>query len=118
VPDSIITSQNNVVARNSTTGATTDGIFVAGLETFCGYVSCDPERTFQNTTGTVLSRNEVSGNRDDGIDVESADTIVRRNTASSNGDLGIEAVSGVTDGGKNRAFGNGNPLQCLNVRCK
>jgi parallel beta-helix repeat protein len=68
--------------------------------------------------GAAVARNSVSYNGDDGIEVGAADSLVRKNTADHNADLGIEAVAGVTDGGGNRAFSNGDPLQCLNVRCK
>jgi hypothetical protein len=55
---------------------------------------------------------------DDGIDVDAPGTFIRANVATNNGDYGIEAVPGVIDGGRNRASGNGNPLQCVNVRCR
>jgi parallel beta-helix repeat protein len=94
------------------TGASLDGIFVEGVFA-CPFPFCDRPSTEE----TVISRNLVTGNGDDGIDVGAASSTVTRNTAAENVDLGIEAVPGV-DGGGNRAFGNGNPLQCLNVECK
>jgi parallel beta-helix repeat protein len=66
----------------------------------------------------AVFQNTASGNGDDGIDVDSGQHTLTGNTANHNGDLGIEAVPGVTDGGGNKAHANGNPLQCLNVRCK
>ena len=65
----------------------------------------------------LIGKNVANGNGDDGIDVPAENTVTR-NTTNHNGDLGIEAMGGVIDGGGNRAFGNGNPLQCLNVRCR
>ena len=79
-----------------------------------------------NTFGhNLVEGNVVQRNGDDGIDVDQqgiaahfSSAIVARNKAHHNGDLGIEAVPQVTDGGANKAHGNGNPLQCLNVRCR
>ena len=65
-----------------------------------------------------LVHNVAKGNGDDGIEVKSAGTRVAKNTADENGDLGIVAASGVIDGGGNKAAGNGDPLQCVNVLCK
>ena len=67
--------------------------------------------------------NAATSNGDDGIDVdfgsdEYGPNVVAGNRARYNRDLGIVAALGVLDGGHNRAFGNGNPLQCLNIRCK
>ena len=75
---------------------------------------------------TIVEGNMTLRNADDGIDLDQAtlappqlhSATVARNKAHHNGDLGIEAVPQVTDGGRNKAHGNGNPLQCLNVRCK
>jgi hypothetical protein len=75
----------------------------------------------------LVDRNRAERNGDDGIDVHTASApalprdepaTISRNFAGFNGDLGIEAVPEVIDGGGNKARGNGNPLQCLNVRCK
>jgi hypothetical protein len=66
---------------------------------------------------TALIANQSHGNGDDGIDVEGRGTALIANSANRNGDLGIEAVPGTFAFG-NRAAGNGNPLQCLNVRCR
>jgi parallel beta-helix repeat protein len=65
----------------------------------------------------VVEKNVANHNGGDGIRVGSGN-IVARNTANRNADLGIEAQPDTVDGGGNRASGNGNPLQCLNVRCK
>lgn len=72
---------------------------------------------------TVIDGNRVVGAGDDGIQLLGPSTgletsVVSRNIAVHNGDLGIEAVPGTRDGGGNRAAGSGNPLQCLNVRCR
>jgi hypothetical protein len=69
-------------------------------------------------TASVIQGNRTRNNGDDGVDVDCVGATVTQNKATKNGDLGIEAVEGTIDGGGNRAFGNGNPLQCLNVRCK
>jgi hypothetical protein len=69
-------------------------------------------------TNARIERNVANGTADDGIDVDAPGTLIRGNTADDNADLGIEAVAGVIDGGHNHASGNGNPLQCVNVRCR
>ena len=77
---------------------------------------------FEGTHDNLIDHNVASRNGDDGIDFDfdGVDTSIelRHNRVDWNGDLGIEAEGDVIDGGGNRAFGNGNPLQCLNVRCK
>jgi hypothetical protein len=69
-------------------------------------------------TDTVVISNHALRADDDGIHIGSASTRLARNFATGNADLGIDAVAGVTDGGGNRATGNGNPLQCVNIRCR
>jgi parallel beta-helix repeat protein len=98
-----VSGQHTRLLRNRVTGNDGDGV-LAGAG--------------NNAFGTVLEGNTASGNGDDGIDVENAQTSLARNTANDNGDFGIEAVAGVTDNGGNRAAGNGNPAQCLNVACR
>jgi parallel beta-helix repeat protein len=106
-------SFDNSIVHNSVTGAAQDGIFIQGpTEGICD------EGLFPTAARTNVVGNKSSRNGDDGIDVEEPSTTLTRNRANRNGDLGIEAVAGTIDGGGNRAFGNGNPLQCLNVRCK
>jgi hypothetical protein len=109
-------SEDNLITRNIVSASSDDGIFVQGASR----VGCsEPEDPFLPvTSGTVLIGNRTLDNADDGIDIDEPLTTVIKNRASGNADFGIEAVEGVNDGGKNRAFGNGNPLQCLNVRCK
>ena len=92
---------HNTVRLNVVRDGSLDGILVESI-----------------ATDTLLDRNTVDHNGDDGIDADSASTSLTKNTANRNHDLGIEAVPGVTDGGGNRASGNGNPLQCANVFCK
>ena len=67
--------------------------------------------------GTVIERNVVRRNSDDGIDVASSSTTLFGNVLIRNGDLGIDAVPGVIDGGHNKGIHNGNPVECLNVVC-
>jgi parallel beta-helix repeat protein len=66
---------------------------------------------------SVVLGNVVSGNADDGIDVEDASATVTSTFAHDNGDWGIVAMPTVTDGGSNRAWSNGQSAQCLNVSC-
>jgi len=115
-------SNNNLVSKNSATGA-----FRAGVELgTADFNVVDKNDVFGNTdglvvfdsNGTQVTHNNADRNFDDGIDIENASTFVAQNSASFNGDLGIEAVLGVTDGGGNRARGNGNPAQCAGVACK
>jgi hypothetical protein len=60
----------------------------------------------------------VSGNTDDGIEVDNPATTLTRNRANRNGDLGIEATPRVVDGGRNRAARNGNTAECTNLACR
>jgi hypothetical protein len=96
------------VRDNTVRQSREDGIVVLGSDT--GDEGCE--------SASVIQGNRTRNNGDDGIDVDCAGATVTQNKATKNGDLGIEAVEGTIDGGGNRAFGNGNPLQCLNVRCK
>jgi parallel beta-helix repeat protein len=73
----------------------------------------DVDATSRNT---LLLRNLVYNNGDDGIHVDDPTAKLVSNTALGNGDYGIEAVQRVRGGG-NRAFHNGNPDQCLNTNC-
>jgi parallel beta-helix repeat protein len=118
-----VAGTGNDVARNSVLSAGSGpGILLAGGD---GNVLRHNDATggfhgiqvADGATGTLLLRNTANGNAFNGIDVRSASTILIRNTANDNGDFGIEAVPGVFGFG-NRAAGNGNPLQCLNVRCR
>jgi parallel beta-helix repeat protein len=93
-----------LIARNHVHGTSGDGIHIN-----VGDVDVGP--------ATVVERNLVERNGDDGIDIDHSGVTVTRNRANDNGDLGIEAAPGVTDGGGNRASGNGNPAQCTNVFC-
>ena len=72
---------------------------------------------------TLIKRNVVVDAVDDGIQLVGPSTGLAASTLTGNitvhnGDLGIEAVPGTIDGGGNKAAGNGNPLQCLNIRCR
>lgn len=69
-------------------------------------------------TDTLVIANVALRAGDDGIHIDSASTKLTRNIADRNADLGIDAAPGVTDGGGNRANGNGNPLECVNIRCR
>lgn len=91
---------DTTVSQNLVSGTVTDGILVSASA----------------GSGTVVRQNQVSGNGDDGIDVDTATTL-RSNLATYNGDLGIEAVPAAIDAGGNVAFGNGNPAQCVGVTC-
>ena len=55
--------------------------------------------------------------KEERIDVRTADTALQRNSANANGDLGIAAVDGVEDDGGTRAVANGNPAQCTGIAC-
>jgi parallel beta-helix repeat protein len=90
----------NVVRRNRIRGAGEDGV-----------------RIDNNAKHTRLKRNQVSGVKDDGVDVNSPKTKLTRNEARRNRELGIEAVRGVIDGGGNKASGNGDPRQCTHIVC-
>ena len=100
---------NNVIRRNRITDSVGDR--------FLPESSGDGIVVGPRTRGTVVERNTVLRNSDDGIDVQNPTTILRSNVALRNGDLGIEALGGAVDGGGNVARGNGNPAQCVGVRC-
>jgi hypothetical protein len=74
--------------------------------------------TIPGTAPTIIERNVTSANGEDGIRVTTTRAVITRNRANFNADFGIEAAPGVTDGGGNKARGNGNPAQCVNVRCR
>lgn len=99
------TTNGNVIRRNVVSRSGTDGIAIS-----TDHVG--------DATHTLLERNLVFGNGDDGIDVDGSSTTLLRNTAVHNGDLGIEAVEGVNDAGGNHAAANGDPRQCTNVDCR
>jgi hypothetical protein len=69
-----------------------------------------------DTTDTLLVRNEVRNFRASGIRVDSPFTTLTRNSSDDNGEWGILAVPGVIDGGRNTAAGN-RVGQCLNIEC-
>lgn len=89
-----------MLRRNVVTDAATDGVLVA-----------------HRAAWTSVVGNRVSGNADDGIDVNAETARVRGNTAARNRDLGIEARAGVVDGGSNRGRSNGDRRQCTGVSC-
>ena len=110
----LVSNTDATLTRNLVSDNATDGIQV--VTTVQGF-----------PRNARIDRNRAERNGDDGIDVHTASVpalprdeppTITRNFASFNGDLGIEAVPEVIDGGGNKAHGNGNPLQCLNVRCK
>jgi hypothetical protein len=120
-----------LVERNEVSGATT------GISLFFTQATLSRNLVFENAgdgiwvqrgpfpestdTRALIDRNRSERNGDDGIDVDvtNATVTVSNNFANFNGDLGIEAeATPVIDGGGNKASANGNPLQCLNVRCK
>jgi hypothetical protein len=120
-------SSATIVSRNTVTG-NASGFSVIGSgarverNDFSGNAESgvgisDPE--------AVVDRNMANDNSLDtentpqgGIEVFTPGTIVSRNRADRNAEFGIWAVPGVIDGGGNKAHANGNPLQCLNIRCK
>jgi len=102
----LVSNTDAILTRNVVSDNATDGIQVVNTVTV----------SFPRTT--VVDRNRSERNGDDGIDVDVTTATISNNLANFNGDLGIEAVPGVTDGGGNKAHANGNPLQCLNIRCK
>lgn len=110
--------------RNEVSGDTvgiavsnTDAILTRNLVSDNDMDGIQVVNAFRPVPGIVVDRNRSERNGDDGIDVDVPATI-SNNFANFNGDLGIEAVPGVTDGGGNKASGNGNPAQCVGVRCK
>jgi parallel beta-helix repeat protein len=110
-PGALISSQDNLIARNTIRRSAADGIFLEGPKLLFGV-------RYGASVRTLLERNSVRESGDDGIDVGNPTNTVTGNRVARNRDYGIEAVPGTGDGGGNRAFGNGNPLQCLNVECK
>ena len=89
----------NIVAGNTTTGASSAGIFVDQGD---GGVALHMNRADRNFTGIV---------------VRSPETTLSTNTANDNTQLGIDAVAGAVDGGGNTAAGNGDARQCVGVVC-
>jgi parallel beta-helix repeat protein len=97
-------AENTTVSRNRIAHNTEDGLEV------------DMNSRARGTA--TIEGNLLTGNGDDGIDVDTTQAVITGNQANGNGDFGIEAVPGVTDGGGNQARGNGNAAQCLNVSCR
>jgi parallel beta-helix repeat protein len=94
-----ILNTGNLVDGNTTTGASSSGIFVDAGN---GGVELRMNRADRNFTGIV---------------VKDTATDLAGNTANDNTQLGIDAVAGVTDGGGNTASGNGDARQCIGVVC-
>jgi parallel beta-helix repeat protein len=94
-----ILDTGNVIDGNTTTGASSSGIFV---DAGSGGVALRMNRADRNFTGMV---------------VRSPETTLTTNAADDNTQLGIDAIAGVVDGGGNTASGNGDARQCVGVVC-
>jgi len=83
----------------------------------CADGGCGQGIPFEGGTNILIEHNTITGNVDDGIEIDNAATTLMRDSADGNGDIGMEAIAGVIDGGGNRAAGTGNPAECMNVAC-
>ena len=123
-------ARGNLVARNVILDARKSGIYLGLNDPPIGGGDNVVRRNVVRRSGedgfkvrskdhhSLLIGNLVRRSGDDGFDVESNSAKLVRNRAVGNDALGIEAVFGVIDGGGNLARGNGDPLQCVNVRCR
>jgi large repetitive protein len=123
-------ARGNLVARNVILDARKSGIYLGLNDPPIGGGDNVVRRNVVRRSGedgfkvrskdhhSLLIGNLARRSGDDGVDVESNSTKLVRNRAIGNDALGIEAVFGVIDGGGNLARGNGDPLQCVNVRCR
>jgi parallel beta-helix repeat protein len=123
-------ARGNLVARNVILDARKSGIYLGLNDPPIGGGDNVVRRNVVRRSGedgfkvrskdhhSLLIGNLARRSGDDGFDVESNSAKLVRNRAVGNGALGIEAVFGVIDGGGNLARGNGDPLQCVNVRCR
>lgn len=123
-------ARGNLVARNVILDARKSGIYLGLNDPPIGGGDNVVRRNVVRRSGedgfkvrskdhhSLLIGNLARRSGDDGFDVESNSAKLVRNRAVGNDALGIEAVFGVIDGGGNLARGNGDPLQCVNVRCR
>ena len=123
-------ARGNLVARNVILDARKSGIYLGLDDPPIGGGDNVVRRNVVRRSGedgfkvrskdhhSLLIGNLARRSGDDGFDVESNSAKLVRNRAVGNDALGIEAVFGVIDGGGNLARGNGDPLQCVNVRCR
>ena len=123
-------ARGNLVARNVILDARKSGIYLGLNDPPIGGGDNVVRRNVVRRSGedgfnvrskdhhSLLIGNLAMRSGDDGFDVESNSAKLVRNRAVGNDALGIEAVFGVIDGGGNLARGNGDPLQCVNVRCR